>query len=351
MIIAIIGVGLIGGSIGLAIKDSKLKIQNVTGIGRNIERLKIAKKLGAVDKITTNFREGVKDADIIFVCLPVSLIADTVKKIIPFCKKGAIITDVGSVKTPIVKKVENFLFPIPSSLSPVFIGGHPIAGSEKTSVKYASKELFKNAVVILTPTTKTKKNALDIIKNLWKKMGAKVKIMSAEKHDKILSSTSHLPHIVAFSLVNSVDNFELVGNGFRDTTRIASSDPEMWADIIFHNRTNVRRTIRKFINELKKIEKAKSKKELLNYFRKAKIKREAKCNNRILSEDNLIKFIKVSLRQRRIPPSVREVAKYFAVSVSTAHQRLKNLYEKGLIFKRKSQNSSRRVARGITSKK
>ena len=358
MTIAIVGVGLIGGSIGLALK-SKVKSQKlkIIGIGRKIERLKLAKKIGAVDEITTDIKEGVKNADIIFVCLPVGLIAETIKNIFPYCKKGAIITDVGSVKQPIVNNIEKFLNayrrlkPATTPLTAVFIGSHPIAGSEKISVRYASKELFENAVVVITQTKKTDKKYSDIVKKLWEKMKAKVKIMSPARHDKILSITSHLPHIVAFALVNSVDNFEFAGNGFKDTTRIASSDPEMWADIIFNNRTNVRTTIKKFKKELSKIENAKSKKELCNIFEKAKTKRDNVCDDRILAEKTLIKFIEISRQQRKISPSVREVAKYFKVSVSTAHQHFKNLYKKGLLIRRKSQDSARMVARGITNKK
>ncbi len=221
-------------------------------------------------------------------------------------------------------------------------------------MKYASKYLFKNAVVVLTPTKKTDKKSLDIVKKLWEKMKAKVKIMPPARHDKILAMTSHLPHAVAFALVNSADNFEFAGNGFKDTTRIASSDPEMWADIIFNNRTNVRAAIRKFKKELSKIENAKSKKELSNIFEKAKIKRDRFYKGpkvKKLTEKGLLKFIKVSITRRRIPPTVREVAKYFNISVSTAHQHLKNLYKKGIISKRTTQQNKRIVARGINTNK
>lgn len=272
MNIAIIGVGLIGGSIGLTLKKLKVKGEklNVIGIGRNIKRLNLAKKLGAVDEITTDIKSGVKDADIIFICLPIGLIAKTVKKIIPFCKKTAIITDVGSVKTPIVTDVEKFYTEHSS-----FIGGHPIAGAEKTSVKFASQDLFRNAVIVLTPTRKVKKQAISTLKNLWRKMGGKVDVMSHQEHDSILSETSHLPHVIAFALVNSVDNVKYTGSGFRDITRIASSDPHMWAEIIYNNRTNVRTAIRKFKKELSKIESARTIKELTKIFRRAKEKRDA----------------------------------------------------------------------------
>jgi len=272
MIVAIFGVGLIGGSIGLALKKSRFKIKKIIGLGRNIKRLKIAQKLGAIDEFTTNFQKAVRNADIIFICFPVALIPSTVKKILPFCKKEAVITDVGSVKQSIVKEIENYIFSKNSS-GPAFIGGHPIAGSEKTSVKYASENLFKNAVVVLTPTKTSGKNSLKKIKQIWENMNAKVRIMSPEKHDKILSFTSHLPHVIAFSLVNTVDNLEYTGGGFKDTTRIASSD-FMWADIIWENRSNIIYSIRKFKQELLKIEKSKSKSEMLRIFRKAKNKRD-----------------------------------------------------------------------------
>ena len=276
MIVAIFGVGLIGGSIGLALKKSRFKIKKIIGLGRNIKRLKIAQKLGAIDEFTTNFQKAVRNADIIFICFPVALIPSTVKKILPFCKKEAVITDVGSVKQSIVKEIENYIFSKNSS-GPAFIGGHPIAGSEKTSVKYASENLFKNAVVVLTPTKTSGKNSLKKIKQIWENMNAKVRIMSPEKHDKILSFTSHLPHVIAFSLVNTVDNLEYTGGGFKDTTRIASSDFRMWADIIWENRSNIIYSIRKFKQELLKIEKSKSKSEMLRIFRKAKNKRDTLC--------------------------------------------------------------------------
>ncbi|OQW98591.1 MAG: hypothetical protein BWK68_00410 [Elusimicrobia bacterium A5] len=369
MIVSIIGVGLIGGSIGLAIKKSGLKVKKVIGIGRNLERLKLAKKIGAVDEITTDINEGVKNADIVFVCLPVGLIAQTTKSIFPYCKKDAIITDVGSVKQPIVNDIEKFLNTYHLPLTAVFIGGHPIAGSEKTSVKYASKDLFENAVVVLTPTEKTDRKSLDIVKKLWEKMKAKVKIMSPTRHDRILAMTSHLPHAVAFALVNSADNFEFAGTGFKDTTRIASSDPEMWADIIFNNRTNVRCAIKRIKFELGKIEKEKTVKKLVDIFKKAKTKRDKIAKNnqtktehmfgnklnreekKLLNEIRILEFIKMSLKRRKISPSVREVADYFNMSVSTSHTYLKNLRNKKLIKVRSVQNKIKSVARGITKNK
>ncbi len=351
MIVSIIGVGLIGGSIGLALKKiEKKSALKIIGVGRNIERLKLAQKLGSVDEITIDLKKGVKDADIIFVCLPVGFIADTIKKIAYFCKKNAIITDVGSVKAPIVSEVEKFFtnHQSPSANHCSFIGGHPIAGSEKTSVKYADKNLYKNATVILTPCKYTSKVALSKIKSLWKKMGSLVKIMSPSKHDTILAETSHLPHIVAFALVNAVKNPDYTGSGFKDTTRIASSDPKMWAGIIFNNRTNVRSAIKSFKKEISKIEKARNLDDFIKIFRSAKEKRDMLLKkSKPLYESELIKFIKTSFNKRKIPPTVREVAKYFQVSISTAYKHLNRLSDKNLISKRLSQHSNRHVARGI----
>ncbi len=286
MIVSIIGVGLIGGSIGLALKKLKVKGRKlkVVGVGRNLERLKLAKKLRAVDEITTNIIQGIRNADVIFVCLPVGLIAKTVKYIAPHCKKNAVITDVGSVKAPIVSEIEKFftnhysLFANRCS----YIGGHPIAGAEKTSVKFARNDLYKSAAVILTPGEGADKKALSLIVSLWRMMGGVVSIMTPAKHDKILAETSHLPHILAFALVNSVSDIRYAGSGFRDTTRIASSDPQMWADIIFNNRTNVRTAIRSFKKALANIEKARSVDDFLLLFKKAKTKRDRIINTESL---------------------------------------------------------------------
>lgn len=283
MNIAIIGVGLIGGSIGLAIKNVCKNI-TVTGIGRNINRLRIAKKLGAVDNITTDFKKGLKDADIIFVCIPVGLIVDTVKNLFPYCKNDAIVTDVGSAKEVIVTEIEKYFSDqerAGQTLKCNFVGGHPIAGSEKTSVKYASKDLYKNSVVVLTPTARTNRKSLNAVKALWQKLGAKVEIMTAGRHDRVVSYTSHLPHVVSFALVNAINHLRFAGSSFKDTTRIVSSDPEMWADIFCENRQNVLAAVTEFKSELNKIEKASSSRAaLVKIFQKAKHKRERYVNNK-----------------------------------------------------------------------
>ena len=278
MKVAIIGVGLIGGSIGLALKNSKLKEIKIIGIGRNTERLKLAMDLNAIDGMTTDIRAGVKEADVVFICHPVGMIAKTAKGIMPWCKKTAVITDVGSVKKVIVDEIEKYTLRRISKKLPEFLGCHPIAGSEKTSVKYSSSNLFKNAVVVLTPTSKSSTAAIKKVCELWKCMGAVVKIMSAEKHDKVIAYTSHLPHMVAFALVRAVDHLEYAGSSFRDTTRIVSSDPYMWADIVSENRENIMHAVDEFKKELMNIEKSGSRKKILRIFQESKAKRDKLCH-------------------------------------------------------------------------
>jgi prephenate dehydrogenase len=263
--IAIIGVGLIGGSIGLAIKKIKNKKIKIIGIGRNIKRLRLAKKMGAIDEFTTDIKAGVKNAEAIFICLPVTLIVPMAEKIFPYCKKETIITDVGSVKEPIVAKLKKM-----SS----FVGGHPIAGSQNSSVKYSSPDIFSGATVVLTPTKNTSPAALNIVKKLWQDMGARITIMPAAIHDHLIAYGSHLPHLLAFALVNSVDNPTLAGRGFRDTTRIASSDPLIWAEIIFQNRKNIFPALRRLRREISKIEKSRRISQLTKIFARAKNKRD-----------------------------------------------------------------------------
>ena len=279
MKVAIIGVGLIGGSIGLALKDSKIKSVKITGIGRSEERLKLAMDLKAIDEMATDVREGVKDADVVFVCLPVGLIAGTVRDIMPYCKNSAVITDVGSVKKAIIDGIEESSSRLGAKKRPEFLGGHPIAGSEKTSVKYARHDLFRDAAVVLTPAADSTSSAIKKIKNLWLGMGAKVYLMSADEHDRVISYTSHLPHIVAFALVKTVDHLEFAGSSFRDTTRIVSSDPSMWAEIVSENRDNIMRAVEEFKKELMNIEAAGSKEKMRRIFSEAKAKRDRICRH------------------------------------------------------------------------
>lgn len=254
--VAIIGVGLIGGSLAIVLREKGIA-KNIIGIGRGIKNLETAKKLGVVDGFTQDVKAGVKDCNLVIVATPVASIARIVKEILPSLKKGAIITDVGSVKKSIVDEIEKIL---PDTIH--FVGGHPIAGTENAGVEAAFPTLFQNKKCILTPTKKTDKTALEKIKKIWGIAGSEVILMDAERHDKILAAVSHLPHIVAYSLVNTVSdindfNESLVkysAGGFKDFTRIASSPPEMWRDICLLNKGALLDVIQRFQNTLKGLE-------------------------------------------------------------------------------------------------
>lgn len=235
--ITIIGVGLIGGSIGLAIKRRRAA-KEVTGVFRRRETLKRALKAKAVDKAAMSVREGVKDADLIIVASPVSSIPVLIKEAARHAKKGAVITDVGSTKKWIVDNVRKVL---KSKRAIYFVGSHPMAGSERAGVEYASAGLLAGAPCIVTKDAKTNGPALKRIMNFWGSLGAKVKVMSPLTHDRSVSLISHLPHIVAFGLAGAIPEkeFPYAAEGFKDTTRVASSDPLIWADIFLTNRREI----------------------------------------------------------------------------------------------------------------
>lgn len=254
--VAIIGAGLIGGSLAMVLRQKGISSQ-IIGIGRGIKNLETAKKLGVVNSYTQDVQEGVKDCDLVVVATPVASIVKIVKDILPFLKNGAIITDVGSVKKAVVDEIEGFM---PEKV--FFIGGHPIAGTENAGVEAAFPTLFQNRKCILTPTKKTDKIALESVKAIWEAAGSQVILMERERHDKILASVSHLPHVVAYALVNAVaDMTDLDENiiaysagGFKDFTRIASSPPEMWRDICLLNRDAILDMIKRFKARLSKLE-------------------------------------------------------------------------------------------------
>lgn len=246
--IAIIGVGLIGGSLGLALKKRNLA-KEVIGIGHRQGSLDKALQVGAVDRSTLKLEEGVRDIDLVIVATPVGLITGMVKRAIVALPQGAVITDVGSAKEKIVSEVEETL---PEGIA--FLGGHPLAGSERRGVEEARANLFENSVCILTPGEKTPPAILMAVKSLWEGVGARVLVMKPEEHDFFLAATSHLPHLLAATLVNLVSDLKekdaritsLTASGFRDTTRIAASSPELWRDICLNNRNNLTAMIDKF---------------------------------------------------------------------------------------------------------
>jgi prephenate dehydrogenase len=254
--ITIIGVGLIGGSLGLKCKRDGLAGE-VVGVGRGAENLKDALSLGAIDGYTHDAACGVKGADLVVLATPVGSFGAVVDAIRPHLMRGALVTDVGSVKGATVEMLERSM---PAGVN--FVGSHPIAGREKSGAAHADPELFKGARCVLTPTGKTDADALTLVSDLWRKVGARVTFLDPYEHDAILASTSHLPQIAATSLVMAlrelskghVETLGYCGGGFRDTTRVASSPPEMWRDICLYNREQVLNALKTFREILKEVE-------------------------------------------------------------------------------------------------
>jgi len=245
---AIIGVGLIGGSLALALKEAGA-VGEVVGCGRGKPNLEKALELGVVDRFTRDPAEAVADADVIFLATPVQTLADVTRQMLPGLKPGAIITDGGSVKEEVALAIEPL---VPAGCH--FVPGHPIAGTEQSGAEAAFATLYRGKRCILTPTDKTDLAALDLVEKMWQLAGSNVVRMPVQKHDKILAAISHLPHMVAYSLVNATGSYdhyeenilEYSAGGFRDFTRIASSDPTMWRDIALTNRTALLEMMERF---------------------------------------------------------------------------------------------------------
>ncbi len=253
--VAIVGVGLIGGSIGLAVRERKLARQ-VIGIGRNEGNLAEARRLGAIDAGTTELVHGVEEAQLVVVCTPVDTIADFVSQAAGNSANRSLITDAGSTKREIVKTVESLL--VDRRDGPRFVGSHPLAGDHHTGVAFARGDLFEGRKVIVTPTEKTHRAAVVEVGGFWQTLGAEVVVMSPAEHDEALAATSHLPHLIAsaLALATPKDLLPLAASGWRDTTRIAGGDPEMWRAIFATNRQEVLEALKRFerwTNEIREI--------------------------------------------------------------------------------------------------
>ena len=245
----IIGVGLIGGSLARVLKTSGLA-GSITGSGRSRETLELALRLGVIDQMGQGPKHAVEGADLVVLASPVGTFEDVVREIGPYLKKGAILTDVGSVKGALVHKVEDLL---PAGIH--FVPGHPIAGKEKFGVSEATETLFRGAKCILTPTKRTDDSAVNALKEVWTTAGANVLIMDPDLHDKIFAAVSHMPHVAAFAMMCAVaelntgtdDYINFSGAGFKDFTRIAASSPEIWRDICLMNRDNVVQMLDRYV--------------------------------------------------------------------------------------------------------
>lgn len=233
--LTIVGVGLIGGSLGLAAKQRRVAAR-VIGVGRQQRSLDQARAVGAIDEGVLDLAAGARPADLIVFCTPVDRIADQVLEAAPHCRPGTLLTDAGSTKAGLVQAIVSRL---PGHVA--FVGSHPLAGSEKRGPVYADADLFEGRLTIVTRTSRTDEPALARTRHFWESVGARVKIMAPEAHDQALARTSHLPHLAASALAGILPaaDAELTATGFRDCTRIAAGDPELWTAIFLQNRAAV----------------------------------------------------------------------------------------------------------------
>jgi prephenate dehydrogenase len=237
--ITIIGVGLIGGSLARALKEKNLA-KVIFGYGRDQSRLEGAQKSNVIDDFSTSIKEAIVDAEIIVIATPVGTFQSILREIEPIVSSNVIITDVGSTKTDIVNSVNDVL----RAKSSCFIPAHPIAGKEKSGFEVSDAKLFEGKKVIITPQENNLSESIKTIEKMWKSVGAEVDFMSSESHDNLLGMTSHLPHMLAFSLVNYLVDQNptasiYAGGGFKDFSRIASGDAVMWRDICLQNKDQI----------------------------------------------------------------------------------------------------------------
>lgn len=250
--VTIIGVGLIGGSLARVLKAKDLAAR-ITGAGRSRATLEQALKLGVIDRMGNGPAQSVQDADLVVLASPVGTFEKIVDEIGPHLKPGAVLTDVGSVKGALIKKIEGAISP-----GSHYVPAHPIAGREKSGVAESTDTLFQGRRCILTPTSRTDLKALAAVRDMWAAAGAEVTVMDADLHDKVFAAVSHLPHVAAFAMMCAVaelntgteDYIQFSGAGFRDFTRIAASSPEMWKDICLMNRDNLVQMIDRYLFSL-----------------------------------------------------------------------------------------------------
>ncbi|MCF6159158.1 MAG: prephenate dehydrogenase/arogenate dehydrogenase family protein [wastewater metagenome] len=307
--VCIIGPGLIGGSIGLGLKKRNLA-RTVIGVSHRASSLEKARKVNAIDIGVLQVDKAVKDADIVILATSVNQIIHSVREVLPFMKSNAILTDVGSTKGCIVEHINRN-----KRDDVAFVGVHPIAGSEKKGVEFASPDLFVDSTCIITPSHAGESDderaggretgdsdshpcnspfsqprsdysaALETVTCLWQLLGAKIVFMSPQQHDEILAQVSHLPHLVATCLINAIrkEHLQYGASGLRDTTRVASGDPALWLDIFDQNRENIIKSIDQLVNELSGFKEDLSNKDnagLLNRLKAAKLLRDSVFNTK-----------------------------------------------------------------------
>lgn len=271
---AIVGVGLIGGSLGMAAKKNGL-VRKVIGLGRTEQKLMRAKILGAIDEYSLDMEKGASEADLIVICTPVQLVVPTLSAMSHYLKKGAVVTDVGSTKQEIVNNAAKIMLD-----GRFFVGGHPMAGSEKSGVEAAFPDLFLGATYIITDNNNTDLQALGKMTAFVEGIGARAEVMTPEQHDLSAAIISHLPHTMAAALLHVAEDshrkngkvFRLAAGSFRDLTRISESSPEMWRDICITNSDSIVTAIDQLQHQLdafKEALKTKNQDEIMRYFEDA----------------------------------------------------------------------------------
>jgi prephenate dehydrogenase len=254
--LAIVGVGLLGGSVAKAARGGDLA-HEIVGVGRDEARLAAALRDGTLDRVTTDLEAGVRDADFVLLALPVLAIEALLPRVWRAAADGVTVTDVGSTKTAIVRRADE----LAAGRALAFVGSHPMAGSEQSGYGVARADLFRAATVIVTPTDRTEPHAVKAVAEFWEAMGARVSALDPETHDAAVAAISHLPHLVAYALVDGVARFEpaaldLAARGFKDTTRIAASDPDVWTEIFLANRAPLAASLDMFRRALAELEQA-----------------------------------------------------------------------------------------------
>jgi len=257
MKLAVIGVGLIGGSFALALKQAKT-VSHVVGVGRNAANLKLARERGIIDSIAADPGAAARDADLVLISVPVAQFASILENLSGSLGPKTLVTDGGSTKRDVIAAARKAL----GKKIGQFVPAHPIAGAEKSGAAAASAELYRGKRVVITPLSQNRRPAVEQVESAWKACGANVSRMDPEEHDAVLATVSHLPHVLAYALVhgvakrnNSEQLFSFAAGGFRDFTRIASSHPEMWRDICLANRDRVLQELKSYANELGTIRK------------------------------------------------------------------------------------------------
>lgn len=276
--VAILGVGLLGASFGLALKGV-MPDCCITGYGRSESNLIYAKERGIIDKYSLDASEACSDADLILLAVPVGSFVELVKGIVSAFKNGAVVTDTGSVKGELVYRIQSIL---PEGVH--FVGSHPIAGSHESGARYAKSSLFKDALCVITPTEQSHQFAVSQVTDLWKAFGCRVVYMDPHEHDRVYNLVSHFPHLLSYCVMHTVTKsegngvFSYAGRGFKDLTRIAASSPELWTDILILNRENLSDTIDRFIEELMTFKRwlsGDNYEEIQNYLKEANLLRRS----------------------------------------------------------------------------